>query len=287
MLIFAVPAAVALALAGLVRWRAYEQLVASSDADYFSLTLFSLMSLGLSFVTSLGTYFHSIAIAHVVVQDASGRPMHWPSTSRTTLRRLPRVVTVNVIYGVLVMAVFAVPVGLLQVFLFGREQFLLVSWIYLAAGAVAYSAPQINLYFSAIKLEDRRPKFRRARQLVRGQRAAVLGRVLLCQLVYVAALATWQLIGPEPWSIGMVLLGVPNALVPAVILATAFTLLYVDLTGVSADQAASGEGDAAIGGLETRGNEPAARPNRRGGGQRHRDRVDAGVAGERRPDRHR
>lgn len=249
MLSFAIPSAVALVVTGLVRWWLYEQIVAPPGSTSFALAVFSVVSLSLSLVTSLGIYFHSIAIAHVVVLDASGTPMRWSSTSRSALRRLPRIATVNVLYGVLVLAVFGVPIGFLQLFLLEREQFHLVSWSYLAAGVIAYSAPQINLYFTAIKLEDRRPKFRRARQLVRGQRVAVLGRVLLCQLVYVANLATWQLIGAETWTIGALLLGIPNAVVPALILTTAFTLLYVDLAGVSADEAAVDKGATATEGL--------------------------------------
>ena len=143
--------------------------------------------------------------------------------------------TINLVYGLLVTAVFLGPQLLLFPYLWDRGLTELWPWLYLGAGVVAYFAPQINVFFTAIKLEDRRPKFRQAWQLVRGQRAATWGRILLWQLVRVALTAAWKISGIRVWSAAAVLLGMVSVIVEIAILTTAFTLLYVDLAGITAE----------------------------------------------------
>ncbi|WP_423923604.1 hypothetical protein [Candidatus Poriferisodalis sp.] len=231
----AVPAAAILILVGLVRWRAYESFAKVDGSDALSASAFSLVALALAPVAALGAYFLSTAIALLVVQHVRGGSMQAGAAGRLAVRRLPRIMTVNLVYGLLVGAVFFAPQFLLVPYLYDHDLAALWPWLYLGAGIVAYSTPQINVFFTAIKLEDRRPKFRQARQLVRGQRAATWGRVLLLQLVRVALTAAWQISGFGAWSMATVLLGTLSTVIEITILTTAFTLLYVDLAGVSAD----------------------------------------------------
>lgn len=245
MLLVAAPAAALVVFAGLVSWGAYEQLVAPADANRRSIAGFALVYTVSGWVTALGTYFQTTAVAFLVRQHAQGESMQSGAACAWALRRLPRVVTANVVYGLLVAAVFGAPLVFLGLYLSERDVWLLQPWTYLIAGVISYTAPQINSYFSALKLEVRRPKFRRARQLCRGRAGAIWGRVLLWQLVYVAFLAMWQIIAPEPWSIGSISLSVIYLVVPAAILTTAYTLIYVDLAGIA------GHGNAPVGEGET------------------------------------
>ena len=242
MLLMAAPAAALAVLASLVRWGAYEQLVVPVDADRRSTAGFALITTASGWVTAVGLYFQTTAVAFLVRQHALGEPVPSGAICARALRRLPRVVTVNAVYGLLVAVVFGAPLFFLGVYFAEREFWLLQSWAYLVAGVISYTAPQINVFLSAVKLEERRPKFRQARKLCRGQAGAVWGRVLLWQLVYVALLAIWQLIAPEPWSVGIIALSIVHLLVPGAILTTAYTHIYVDLAGVRADDAALGAG---------------------------------------------
>lgn len=235
MLLVAAPAAALVIFAGLVRWGAYERLVAPADANRRSIAGFALISMVSGWVTALGIYFQTIAVAFLVRQHAQGRSTQSGAACAWALRRLPRVVTANVVYGLLVAAVFGAPLVFLGLYLSERDVWLLQPWTYLIAGVIAYTAPQVNVYFSAIKLEERRPKFRWARKLCRGQAAAIWGRVLLWQLIYVAFLAMWQIVAPEPWSVGSVSLSVIYLVVPGAILTTAYTYIYVDLAGIARD----------------------------------------------------
>ena len=235
MLLAAVPVVALVVLAGFVRWGAYEQLVAPAEANRRSFAGFALISVISGWVTGLGIYFQTTAVAFLVRQHAQGESVQSGAACAGALRRLPRVVTVNVVYGLLVAAVFGAPLFFLGLYLAERDLWLLEAWTYLIAGVVAYTAPQINIYFSAVKLEERRPKFRWARELCRGKAGAIWGRVLLWQLVYIAFLAMWQIVAPEPWSIGSILLSVVYVVVPGAILTTAYMLIYVDLAGTARD----------------------------------------------------
>ncbi|WP_420446873.1 hypothetical protein [Candidatus Poriferisodalis sp.] len=155
-------------------------------------------------------------------------------------------ITVNLVYGALVAIVFGpLLVWLLPMYLFERDLLGLLSWAQLGAGVVAYAAPQTNVYFTAIKVEDRRPKFRRARQLVHGQRAATLGRVLLWQFVRVAFRAALAIFMLKITTFAWFGFGVVTVVVTTTLLTTAFTLLYVDLAGVAAADPVS-VGEAAL-----------------------------------------
>ncbi|MDE0676332.1 MAG: hypothetical protein OXH42_03215 [Acidimicrobiaceae bacterium] len=239
MLLVAVPAAALVVFAGLVSWAAYEQLVAPTDASRRSIAGFALISMVSGWVTALGIYFQTIAVAFLVRQQAQSRSMQSGAACAWALRRLPRVVTANVVYGLLVAAVFGAPLVFLGLYLSERDIWLLQPWTYLIAGVLAYTAPQINIYFSALKLEERRPKFRWARKLCRGRAGAIWGRVLLWQLVYVVFLAMWQIVAPEPRSVGSISLSVIYLVVPGAILTTAYTHIYADLAGIARDGKAS------------------------------------------------
>jgi hypothetical protein len=237
----ALPTAIAfLVLWPLYRW-AYQPIFDDAVDSDFALR-FSLASPAGLLVGAIGAYLFTTALANLVVQSETGRPVGSGAALRLAVRRLPRVVTVNVLYGLLVLAVFAAPLVFLQLYLFDRELGYLLSWAYLVAGVIAYAAPQINVYFTAIKIEERRPRFRRARQLVRGQRAAVLGRVLVWQIVRVANTAAWAIVVLQIGSFGWFCLSVVTTVATNAILTTAFTLLYVDLAGVDAEEATVGEG---------------------------------------------
>ena len=259
-IVVSLPALVALVLAWLAyRW-AYEPVFDNSRNTEYALRLTSASTLAFVLL-GIGSYLFSTAVVHLVVQRERDGTSSPGSAMRLAVRRLPRVITVNLVYGVPVAIVF-VPVLIWLVPTYFLERNLLGSlpWISLAAGIVAYAAPQINVYFTAIKVEDRRPKFRRARQLVDGQRAATLGRVLLCQLVRVAFQAASVVLVLTITSFAWFGFTVVVIVVTTTLLTTAFTLLYVDLAGVSADEAAIDEGDTAVGGLEAGDNEPATRP---------------------------
>ena len=216
------------------RW-AYEPVLDDNRSTELGWRLASASSF--SFVVmGIGSYLFSTALVHLVVQrERDGTSKTGPAL-RLAVRRLPRVITVNLVYGALVAIVFGpLLVWLLPMYLFDRDLLGLWSWMYLAAGIVAYTAPQINVYFTAIKVEDRRPKFRRARQVVDGQRAATLGRVLLCQFVRIAFGAASVVLVLRITSFAWFAFGVVNVVVTTTLLTTAFTLLYVDLAGVAAD----------------------------------------------------
>ena len=234
-IVVSLPALVALTLVWLVyRW-AYEPVFDDSRSTEYGLRLTSASTFSLG-AMAIGSYLFSTAVVHLVMQrERDGMSKPGP-VLRLAVRRLPRVITVNLVYGVLVAIVFGPLLTLLLVmFLFERDLLALLPWAYLAAGIVAYAAPQINVYFTAIKVEDQRPKFRRARQLVDGQRAATLGRVLLCQFVRVAFKAASGIFVLKVDSFAWFGFGVVNIVVTTTLLTTAFTLLYVDLAGVSAD----------------------------------------------------
>ena len=245
LLIAVIPACVVFVIAGLLRWRAYEAFVNVEGSDGSSASKFSLVALALIPVTALGAYFCSTAVALLVVQHVRGGSTQAGAAGRLAVRRLPRVMTVNLVYGLLVAAVFLGPQLLLVRYFYDHDLAALWPWLYLGAGIVAYSAPQINVFLTAIKLEDRRPKFRQARQLVRGQRAATWGRILLLQLVRVAMTAVWQISGLGAWSLAGALLGTVSTVVEIAVLTTAFTLLYVDLAGNTAEGEAAATGVSA------------------------------------------
>ncbi|WP_419916126.1 hypothetical protein [Candidatus Poriferisodalis sp.] len=235
-LVVALPAVAALAILSLVYGWALRPLFDDTvDGD---IQLRFLLASPVSLVVgAIGFYLFTTALANLVVQSESGDTVAPGAALRLAARRLPRVITVNLIYGLLVFAVFAAPVFFLQLYLFERDRGALTVWLYLTAGIVAYAAPQINVYFTAIKIEERRPRFRQARRLVRGQRAAVLGRVLLWQIVRVASTAAWAIVAVDLGSLGWFCFSVVLAVVNDTILTTAFTLLYADLAGISASKA--------------------------------------------------
>ena len=210
---------------------------------------YSVVTLALVPVAALGAYWFSTAVALLVAQHARDGSMQVGAAARLAIRRLPRIMTVNLLYGLLVTAAFIGPQLLLVRYTYDHDLTELWPWLYLGAGIVAYCAPQINVFFTAIKLENRRPKFRHARQLVRGQRAATWGRVLLWQLVYVALTAAWQIPELGAWSVAAVLLGTVSTVVGIAILTTVFTLLYVDLAGVTAEVDTSTNGTEASDGV--------------------------------------
>ena len=234
LLIVAIPAAGAVVLSSLANWWGFEQIYDDIDGNTSGLRL-TLGALVAMSVFALGTYFFSNAVACLVVQHARDEPTHTAAAARIAVRRLPRVTIINLVYGLGVAAVYLPLEFLIGPFLFDRELMFLLPWLSVIIGIAAYGAPQINVYFTAIKLEDRRPKFRRARDLVRGQRAAILGRVMLCQLVLVVSQVIWPFLGLEFRSVTWIVFNVFFVLVRLTILTTAFTLLYVDLAGVSAD----------------------------------------------------
>ena len=235
-LVVALPAVVALAILWpAYRW-AYRPIFDEAVDGDFGLRL-ALAGLVGGVVGVIGSYLFTTALANLVVQSESDGTVAPGAALRLAARRLPRLITANLIYGLLVFAVFAAPLFFLQMYLFDRDLSYLMSWCYLVAGVIAYAAPQINVYFTAIKIEERRPRFRRARRLVRGQRAAVLGRVLLWQIVRVASTAAWAIVAVQFGSVGWFCLSVVLAVVTDTILTTAFTLLYADLAGISAGKA--------------------------------------------------
>ncbi len=235
-LVVALPAVAALAIMWpAYRW-AYQPIFDDAVDGDIGLRL-SLVGLVGAVLGAIGFYLFTTALAHLVVQSESGGTVALGTALRLAVRRLPRVITVNFIFGLLVFAVFAAPLFFLQLYLFRRDLVALTSWMYLTAGIVAYAAPQINVYFTAIKIEERRPRFRRARRLVRGQRAAVLGRVLLWQIVRVASTAAWAIVAVEIGSLGWFCFSVVTVVIVDITLTTAFTLLYSDLAGLSAGRA--------------------------------------------------
>ena len=253
LVVVSLPALVALVSVWLVyRW-AYGPVFDDTHNTGYGLRLAAAGTLGLV-VLGIGSYLFSTGVACLVVQrEHGGASTPGPALSMA-LRRLPRVITVNLIYGALVAVVFGpLLLWLVPRFLFERDLFELSPWTYLLAGVIAYAAPQINVYFTAIKVEDRRPKFRRVRELVNGQRAAALGRVLLCQIVRVAFQAAWALLVLELDSFAWFGFSVLNAVVTTTLLTTAFTLLYADLARVRADKAVVCEGAITPEGLEAGG----------------------------------
>lgn len=247
------PAAAAVVVQWLsLRW-AYEQVFDDIPQNTSGLRL--ALGTALSMLAfALGTYFFSIAVANLVVQRARNDLARGMAAARMAIRKLPRVTFINLLFG-LALAVVYVPLQfLVYPALFDAELEYLTTWLSLIVGILAYSVPHINVYFTAIKLEDPRPKFRRARYLVRGRRGAVLGRVLLCQIVAVAIHAVWQASGLEFESVAWAVARIFFTVAQLAILTTAFTLLYVDLAGVRADEAAIGdvgttpEGSEAVGG---------------------------------------
>ena len=252
-LVAALPAAIALVVMWPVyRW-AYQPLFDDAVDGDLGLRL-SLVSLMGSVLGVVGFYLFVTALANLVVQSESGDTVAPGAALRLAVRRFPRVITANLVYGLLVAVVIGLPLFLLLLpFLIERELGALFTWAFLAAGIVAYAAPQINVYFTAIKIEERRPKFRRARRLVRGQRAAVLARVLLWQIVRVMSTAIWAIAAFRVGSLGWISLSVATAVVVDAVLTTAFTLLYADLAGTSTDRAARESGDAQTEGLEDAG----------------------------------
>ena len=232
-LVVALPAVVAFAaLWPLYRW-AYQPIFDEAVDGNLGLRL-SLVGLVGGVVGVVGLYLFTTALAHLVVQSESGGTVAPGAALRLAARRLPRVITANLVYGLLVLAVFAAPLVILRLYLFNRDLSHLFSWFYLVAGVIAYAAPQINVYFTAIKIEERRPRFRRARRLVRGQSAAVLGRVLLGQITRVASTAAWAIFAVRIGTLGWFCFSVATVVVVDTILTTAFTLLYADLAKVSA-----------------------------------------------------
>lgn len=240
-LVVALPAVAALAILSLVYGWALRPLFDDTVDGDFQLR-FLLASPVSLVVGAIGSYLFTTALAHLVVQSESGGTVAPGAALRLAVRRLPRVITVNLIYGLLVFAVFAAPVFFLQLYLFERDLGAFTVWLYLTAGVVAYAAPQINVYFTAIKIEERRPRFRRARRLVRGQRAAVLGRVLLWQIVPAASTAAWALVAVDLGSLGWFCFSVVTVVIVNIVLTTAFTLLYADLAGISAGRAVMEKG---------------------------------------------
>ena len=194
LVVVSLPVLLALVCAWLVyRW-AYEPFFDDSRDGEYGLRLASAAVLA-GIVIGIGSYLFSTAVAYLVVQREHGGMPEPGAALGLAVRRLPRVVAVNLVYGALVAIVFGpLLFWLVPRFLFERDLGALWPWTYLLAGVIAYAAPQINVYFTAIKVEDRRPKFRRARELVDGQRAAALGRVLLCQIVRVAVQAAWAVL---------------------------------------------------------------------------------------------
>ena len=257
-IVVSLPALVALVLVWLAyRW-AYEPVFDDSRNAEYALRLTSASTLAFVLM-GIGSYLFSTAVVHLVVQRQRDGTSSSGSAMRLAVRRLPRVITVNLVYGVPVAIVFVpILIWLVPTYLFERDLLGSLPWIYLAAGIVAYAAPQINVYFTAIKVEDRRLKFRRARQLVDGQRAATLGRVLLCQMVRVAFQAASRILVLTITSFAWFGFTAVVIVVTTTLLTTAFTLLYVDLAEDSADEAAMDNGDTPIDGLEARNNEPAA-----------------------------
>lgn len=244
--VVSLPALMALLLVWLVyRWT-YEPAFDDDHNAGFELRLVSAATFSWV-VMGIASYLFSTAVLHLVVQRERGG-MSGPGPALSlALRRLPRVIAVNLVYGVPVAVVFApLLFWLVPRFLFERDQFELFPWAHLVAGVIAYAAPQINVYFTALKVEDRRPKFRRARQLVNGQRAATLGRVLLCQIVRVAFQAAWAVLLLEIHSFAWFGFGALNVVVTTTLLTTAFTLLYVDLAEVRADEATVGDGATTV-----------------------------------------
>lgn len=245
LVVVSLPALVALVCVWLVyRW-AYEPVLDDSRDIEYGLRL-AVAGMFSGAVMGIGTYLFSTAVAHLVVQrERGGMPEPGPALG-LAVRRLPRVIAVNLTYGALVAIAFGpLLFWLLPRFLFERDLPELWPWAYLLAGVIAYAAPQINVYLTAIKVEDRRPKFRRARKLVKGQRAATLGRVLLCQIVRVAFQTAWAILVFRIDSFAWFVFGALNVAVTTSLLTTAFTLLYADLAGVRADSAASGDGATA------------------------------------------
>ena len=209
----------------------------------------------------IGSYLFSTAVTNLVVQRERGGMPEPGRVLGLAVRRLPRVIAVNLVYGAPVAIVFGpLLLWLLPKLLFEREMWALLPWTYLVAGVVAYAAPQINIYFTAIKVEDRRPRFRRARELVRGQRSAALGRVLLCQIVRIAFQAASGVLALKISSFAWFGFSALNVVVTTTLLTTAFTLLYVDLAGVSADTAVMGRGEAPTEGPEARDGDLAQLP---------------------------
>ncbi|WP_419865309.1 hypothetical protein [Candidatus Poriferisodalis sp.] len=255
----AAPAAAAVVAQWLALQWAYEQVFDDIPQNTSGLRL--ALGTALSMLAfALGTHFFSIAAASLVVQRARNDPAHGMAAARMAMRKLPRVTVINLLFG-LALAVVYVPLQLLiYSTLLDSEFGFLATWLPLVVGILAYSVPQINVYFTAIMLEDPRPKFRRARYLVRGRRGLVLGRALLCQIVVVALHAVWQAVGPEFDSVAWAVARIFFTVTELTILTTALTLLYVDLAGVSADEAAMDQGEALCDGLEGVGSEFSQRP---------------------------
>ncbi len=252
-LVAALPAVIAMAIMWpMYRW-AYRPLFDDTVDGDLGLRL-SLVGLVGAVFGAVGFYLFTTALANLVVQSESGDTVAPGAALRLAVRRLPRVITANLVYGLLVGVVIGLPLFLLLLpFLFERELGALFTWAFLAAGIVAYAAPQINVYFTAIKLEERRPKFRRVRRLVRGQRAAVLARVLLWQIVRVVSTSIWAIAAFRVGSLGWISVSIATGVVVDAVLTTAFTLVYADLAGTSTDRAARESGDALTEGLEDAG----------------------------------
>ena len=259
-IVVSLPALVAQSLVWLAyRW-AFESVFDDSRNTEYALRL--TLASTLAFVLmGISSHLFSTAVVHLVVQRERDGTSSPGSAMRLAVRRLPRVITVNLVYGVPV-AIVSVPILIWPVpmYLLERDQLGLLPWTYLAAGIIAYAAPQINVYFTAIKVEDRRPKFRRARQLVDGQRAATLGRVLLCQLVRVAFQASSMFLVLTITSFAWFGFAVVDMVVTTTLLTTAFTLLYVDLARVAAEGRPPDDGPTLIDASGSRDAGPLRQP---------------------------
>ena len=183
----------------------------------------------------LGRSLQWTATAFVVAQDAYGQRRSAPKALRFALRRLPRVVAAEVIYFVIVAVVLAAPVGGLAYVLLKKDLFEAYRWMWFAAGLVAYSLPWGNLFLSAARLEDIWPRFRRVRELVRGNGFTTLWRILLVHVISVGVYLIFDFVETEPWSLAAFGMQVTIGPLGSVIIAVAYTLMYLDLAAVGAD----------------------------------------------------
>ncbi|WP_419922661.1 hypothetical protein [Candidatus Poriferisodalis sp.] len=183
----------------------------------------------------LGWWLQWTATAFVVAQDAYGQRRTAPQALRFALRRLPRVAVAETIYWVIAAAVLAAPVWWLAGILLNNEQFEGFLWMWFAANLVAYSLPWGNLFLSAARLDDTWPRFRRVRELVRGNGFTTLWRILLVHVISVAVYVFYNFVETEPWSLAALGLGVTVVPLTNVVIVVAYTLMYVDLAAVGAD----------------------------------------------------
>ena len=244
------------------RW-AYQPVFEDTVSGDLGLRVALAGSVGLAAGAS-GAYLFTTALANLVVRSERGAPMAPGAALRRAARLLPRVITANLLYALIVVTVLGLPVYFLATrFLLEREMPALTSWVVFAAGVLAYAAPQISVYFTAVKVDRRRPKFRRARQLVRGQRAAVLGRVLLWQAVRAANTALWAMFVFRVGTFGWFCFSIGTVVATNAVLTTAFTLMYTDLASVRAEDATPDDGSTIRGPQAEHGTAGRSRPTRR------------------------